>query len=692
MRFTEKKWIRFRMYVVAAVFALGLGVILARGYQLQVLERDKLTAIARAGYSGTVKLPPMRGTIYDRKGNDLAVSVEVGSVYAHPPQVKDKARAASELSRVLALSENHLRKKLEKKTRFVWLRRKIPPELCTRVRKMRLEGVGTTLESKRFYPGKEIAGHLIGFSGTDNQGLEGLERAYDSFLKGPQYVLIQMRDALGRPFFVSRPTPREEKGKSQSMHDVVLTIDKHIQYKAQQALEEAVERSKAESGQCVVVNPETGEILAMAVVPSFNPNAFGSYDPEQWRNRVITDCYEPGSTMKAFLIASALDKAVVSPQTRFYCENGEFRVASHTIHDTHAYQELTAEDIVVLSSNIGAVKIGWKLGYQAFTDYLKGFGFGRKTGIDLKGERQGFIRPTADARPIDRANIFFGQGLTVTSIQLAMAMAAIANGGRLMRPILVKEIRESGGRLVKKSRPQEVRRVLSPETARRVKRILSGVVSSRGTAPQAAIAGFQAAGKTGTAQKVDPRTRRYSRSKYVALFVGFVPVEDPRLVCLALVNEPKGSVYGGVVAGPVFREVGRWALNHLQVTPRLQLASVREQGREREEVTFEVLKEGGKKAVCNEPGGAGNESEEGPGGDYLEPVLPDFRGESMREVLKMGNALGIRVVLEGSGLAVEQAPEPGVGLNRVNTVRVHFRSPRDLTPKRSEADTNDETG
>lgn len=677
MRFTEKKWIRFRIYVVATVFALGLSVILARGYQLQVRERDKLTRIARKGYSGTVKLPPMRGTIYDRKGNELAVSVEVASVYAHPQRVEDKARAAEKLARVLSLSNAEVRGELEKKTSFVWLRRKVPPETAERVRKLGLKGVGTTAESKRFYPGKEIAGHLIGFSGTDNQGLEGLEKAYDRYLKGPEYVLIQMRDALRRPFFVSRPTPRDEDGEVRFMHDLVLTIDKHIQYKAQQALQEAVEGAKAKSGQCVVVDPQSGEILAMAVVPSFNPNSFGKYSPEAWRNRVVTDCYEPGSTMKAFLISAALEKTVVSPQTRFHCENGQFQVANHVIHDTHEYAELTAEEIVVLSSNIGAVKIGWKLGYRTFTDYLRGFGFGKKTGVDLIGERAGFIRPADEARAIDRANVFFGQGLTVTSIQLAMAMAAVANGGRLMRPHVVKEIREVNGRVVRRTRPQVVRRVLSPETARKVKNILSGVVSDRGTAPRAAIAGYQAAGKTGTAQKVDPKTKRYSRSKYVALFVGFVPVDDPRLVCLVLVNEPKGSSYGGVVAAPAFQEIGRWALNHLRVTPRLKLASVSEGPGPREEVTFEFLKDGAGAVTEEERAGM---SAHLAGGEDAAPApperkLPDFRGKSMREVLRKGTDLGVRVVLEGSGLAVEQEPEAGVGLSRVSAVRVRFAPP-----------------
>lgn len=677
MRFKDKKWIRFRIYLVATGFTLALAAILGRAYQLQVLERDKLTAIARAGYSGVVNLPPMRGTIYDRKGNELAVSIEVGSVYAHPPQVEDKDLAAEKLARVLGLSEAELKGLLEREVRFVWLRRKVPSDVAEQVRRLRIQGIGTTTESSRFYPGKEIAGHLIGFSGTDNQGLEGLERAYDQYLKGPQRVLIQMRDALGRPFFVSRPKPRDDSGKSPVMHDLVLTIDKHIQYKAQQVLEEAVRNTRAESGQVVVVDPETGEVLAMAVEPSFNPNAFGRYRPEQWRNRVITDTYEPGSTMKAFLISAALDKAVVSPQTLFHCENGKLQMGRHVIHDTKPYEELTAAEIISLSSNIGSVKIGWNLGYEDYSDYLRGFGFGKRTGIDLIGERAGFIRPAAEARAIDRANAFFGQGMTVTSIQLVMAMGAIANGGRLMRPYVVKEVRGPDGRVVMRNRPQVVRRVFAPEKAEEVKRILSEVVSERGTAPRAVMPGYPAAGKTGTAQKVDPDTRRYSRTKFIALFAGFVPVEDTRLVCLVLLDEPKSNTYGGIVAAPVFREVSRWTLNHLRVMPSPRLASADEKKPIQKQAFFELLKGEAVAAPGSLQEGAMETSGKPEGQEPLDIplLLPDFRGKTMREVLSEGSALGVHVVPEGTGVAVEQVPGAGVDLSGVDKVRVRFHPP-----------------
>jgi len=441
------------------------------------------------------------------------------------------------------------------------------------------------------------------------------------------------------------------------MYDLVLTIDKDIQYKAQEALKSAVVRTKAKSGHCIVLNPETGEVLAMAVFPLFNPNIFWKYQPYQWRNRAITDSYEPGSTIKTFLLAAALDSRVVSPRTTFYCEQGEFRVANHIIHDTKGYGTLNVSDIVVFSSNIGAVKIGQILGYEKFSSYLKKFGFGSKTEIDLGGERTGFIRPAKQAKEIDRANLFFGQGMTATSLQLAVAMAAIANGGKLMRPFVVKTVKDQSGRVVKEVKPHEIRRVISPETSRKVVRILEGVVSEDGTGPLAAISGYRAAGKTGTSQKVDPRTKSYSEKDYVAIFVGFVPADNPKMVILVTVDEPKGNPYGGLVAAPAFQEVGAWALNYLRITPQFRLAKVEKEPKAQEtEITRLDLKP---KTRLEEA-----------------DLLPDFKGQSMREVLVGGRALGLNVILEGTGLAVQQTPRPGSSLKKVDKVKVSFRPPR----------------
>ena len=652
MKIREKKWIRFRIYVVATFFLLGLGTVLARAYQLQVLERDHLRPIADDQINRTTKLPSKRGTIYDREGHELALSVETGSVYAHPNRIEEKADTAVRLSRILEERQDKVLNLLKSRRSFIWIARRIAPEQAKQVKALGLDGVGVTTETRRYYPGREIASHLIGFVGSDNQGLEGLERKYDRLLKGPQYRLIHMRDALGRPFAISSPIP-----SGQGMHDLILTIDKDIQYKAQQVLKSAVKKTRARSGHCLVVNPETGEILAMAVVPEFNPNIFSKYRPYQWRNRTITDCFEPGSTIKAFLLAAGLEESVVAPQTNFDCEQGKYKIGTHVVHDAHEFGVMSVSDIIVSSSNIGAIKIGRELGYAKFCEYLRSFGFAGKTGVDLLGERKGFIRAAEKARPLDQAALFFGQGLTTTSLQLTMAMAAIANGGRLMRPYVVKAVVDESGCVAEETHPKVVRRILSYETARKVARILEGVVSDKGTGARAAISGFGVAGKTGTAQKVEPKTKKYSGKKYVATFVGFVPVNQPKLVILVVVDEPQGTPYGGMVAAPVFREVGEWSLNYLRVNPQIKLV---EKG---PDASVDV----------NERLDTGPEEEMPP--RVRAGFLPDFRGLGMREVLKKGRSLGVKVLLEGTGLAVKQTPGPGSPLQRISTVEVRFRPP-----------------
>ena len=652
MKVKEKKWIRFRTYLVATFFLLGLLTITSRVYQLQILEKDRLASIAREGYIGTTKLPPKRGTIYDREGHELALSVEVGSIYSHPHRIKEKVKTARHLSRILNERQDRILKLLKSDRSFVWIKRKIAPERAKRLKALALDGVGVINETKRYYPGREIAGHLIGFVGADNQGLEGLEKRYDHFLRGPQYSLIHMRDALGRPFSINRPVLSGKKA-----HDLILTIDKDIQYKAQQVLEKAVRKTKAESGHCLVLDPVTGEILAMAVVPEFNPNSFKRFTPAQWRNRIITDCFEPGSTLKAFLLAASLDEYAVTPNTSFDCENGKYRIGKHIIRDTHEYGVLSVTDIIVHSSNIGAIKIGKTLGYKTFYEYLKNFGFASKTGIALLGERKGFIREPKYARPIDQANLFFGQGMTTTSLQMAVAMAAIANGGKLMRPYVVKAILNKSGGTVNETRPKVVRNVLSFQTARRVAGILEEVVSEVGTGPKAAISGFRVAGKTGTSQKVDPKSKRYSRTHYVATFAGFVPANQPRLVILVVIDEPKGIPYGGEVAAPVFREVGLWALNHLQVNPQIRLV------------------EKGTSATEKVSDSSGTASDEQMSLKVKAGYLPDFRGLGMRKVIREARALGLKLLSEGTGLAVKQNPRPGSPLRESHTVKVIFKPP-----------------
>jgi cell division protein FtsI (penicillin-binding protein 3) len=653
MNIKHKKWVRFRIYVAALFFLFGFGSILARAYQLQVLEKDHLRAIAREGYIGTVRLPPKRGIIYDRDRHELAVSVKVESVYAHPIRIKEKVKTAGELAQILKTEPAEIMNVLRTQRSFAWIQRRIDPILADEVKALDLDGVGVTIETRRYYPGKEIAAHLIGFVGDDNEGLEGIEKGYERLLRGSQDDLIQMRDALGRPFSISKPHVSGD-----GMHDIVLTIDREIQYKAQQALAMAVKKAEAKSGHCLVVDPNTGEVLAMAVVPEFNPNIFTRYEPDQWRNRTVTDCFEPGSTMKAFLLAAALEEQAVTTATEFDCENGIYSIGPHVIHDTRNHGILTVSDIIIHSSNIGAVKIGQKLGYSKYYNYLRRLGFGSKTGIGLLGERSGFVRSPGKAGPVDQATLFFGQGMSTTSLQMVMAMSAIANGGKLMRPYVVRSIMDESGKVVKEIEPKILRRIFSFETTQKVSRILEGVVSRRGTGAQAAIRGFSVAGKTGTAQKVNRATGMYSEEDYVATFFGYVPVENPKLAILVVIDEPQGIPYSSEVAAPVFRQVGLWSLNYLGINPFSgRVGNPIETDIPPERYPSHALLQTRRPLILN------SES------------LPDFKGLGMREVLRIGRSLGIEVLLEGTGLAVEQYPGPGSSLKRIKTVRVCFRPP-----------------
>ncbi len=652
MKVNEKKWIRVRIYLVAVFFLFCLSAVLSRAVQLQVFQKEKLQKIAERGYRKIDKLTPERGSILDRKGRALAVSLEVGSVYANPRGIEDKIGTARQLALHLDVPVKDILTKLKKDRSFVYIKRKIPSEKIAQLKEINLKGIGFTKETKRFYPGKEIAGHLLGIVGNENKGLEGIERKYDDLLRGDAQILIQMKDATGTSFHVS--TPPEEK---RDYHNLVLTIDKDMQYKAQQALEKYVKKYKGNYGECVIMDPRTGEILAMAVAPGFNPNTFQDYKPEDWRNRPVTDPYEPGSAMKAFLLAAALEMSTVTPNTKFYCEDGLFRVADQTIRDdVHKYGDLTVSDIVVLSSNIGAVKIGNELGYEKFYDYLKKFGFGQITGAGLLGERSGTVRAPENANEVERATVYYGQGISVTSLQLVTAMSAIANGGTLMKPYIVKAITDKSGKTVEEFYPQPVQRVISADTAKTVAHILEGVVNEGGTAPLAAIEGYRVAGKTGTAEKPDFKRGGYKRNAHVADFIGFVPANRPKLVILAMVDEPRGSHYGGVVAAPVFKEIGQWAVSNMGVQPELKLAG--------SDTVTEI-----KKTVPVHIPDQRSRNNAG------ENRLPDFRGLTMREVLKNISSLGLDITFEGSGRAFDQEPGPGASIENITSVKVSFRPP-----------------
>jgi cell division protein FtsI (penicillin-binding protein 3) len=654
MRAKKIKWMRIRICITGACFFLAFTIILLRAYQLQILEASQLSSLAEKGYTGELTFTAQRGTIFDRSGKELALSVEVSSIYGCPKKIANRREAATLLSGALLMDRATLLERLRSPSSFVWIKRKVTPEEISRVRALAINGIEFTKESRRYYPSVETVAHVVGFASQDNKGLEGIELEYNGYLEARETTLNRVHDALGRSLLFDGPGT-ERPGP----FNIVLTLDKDISYKAQKSLKRAVERSRAASGICIVMRPQTGEILAMAVMPEFNPNVFWRYKPYEWRNRAVTDCFEPGSTLKAFLLSAALQEGVVTPNTVLDCERGQITVADYTIHDSKAYANLTVSKIIKYSSNIGAIKIGWRLGAERFNYYLQRFGFGERSGIDFPGERRGTLKSMRHASILDQNTLFFGQGLSVSPLQLATAFGAIANGGRLMRPYLVKSIVDQRGHAIREFNPHTRRRVISRETANKVKMILEGVVEKGGTAPSAAIQGYTVAGKTGTAQKVDPIQKSYSNKKYVAYFGGFTPSDSPEIAILVALDEPKDTPYGGIVAAPVFSDVGGWTLNHLDVVPSVTTVIASRETAAPARHGFRSSREG--RRVSR--------------GFDVPGLVPNVKGLGVREVLKKAKALGLRVIVKGSGLAAEQSPTPGLPLRNDTLLVVTFRPP-----------------
>jgi cell division protein FtsI (penicillin-binding protein 3) len=553
---------RVRRYVLMLVLLGGFVLVLFRLVTLQVLRAEELSVRADRQHQKTVSLEGPRGTIVDRHGKVLAMNMEVPSVFGIPTTLESSAKAARQLSSILSVKVAELEKKLQQDRSFVWLARKVDPEQGRRLDRLSLDGIGVVMEGRRFYPKGPLLSHVLGFAGMDGDGLEGVEHRYETYLRGEKRMMVLQRDALGRTVF---PKNLAERNPVPG-HQLTLTIDEVVQYIAERELEDAVTRSRAKSGTIIVLDPETGAVLAMAVSPRFDPNTVSNLSPDRWRNRALTDAYEPGSTMKAMIAAAAIEEAAMKPTTLVFGEHGRMTVANTVIHDHEKLGWVSFAQAIQKSSNIGAAKAGMVLGEQRLYRYLQAFGFGQRTEIDLPGEGVGLVKsPSAWGRR-SVASISMGQEIGVTPIQMVTAVAALANGGVLMRPYVVSEIRDAEGHLLKRVPPQVRRRVVSPETARSVTKILEGVVT-HGTGAKAAIPGFRVAGKTGTAQQIDPNTRRYSSSRFVTSFVGYVPADHPRLAMIVIIDAPHDkNASGGSVAAPVFSSVGEQVLSYLGVS------------------------------------------------------------------------------------------------------------------------------
>lgn len=671
-----------RALLVAAFIVFWVLVISARLVYLQVSQHESLGERARNQQQQTIETSAQRGTLLDRQGRELARSVQTESIFVDAAMLEnagDVKCVATQLASVLPLEGKSLARKLEeakaKKRRFVWIARRLPAEQAARIRGWGLPGVNFRLEPQRFYPNGSIAAHVLGFVGIDGVGLGGVEQFYDRKITGEPGQLFIEKDSQGNPY-----ESFELPGKPGQT--IVLTLDHSIQYRAEQALLEAVARSRAKSGSAIVLDPRSGEILALANVPTFDPNKPGDAKPEARANWALQNIYEPGSTFKIVSFSAALEKGLVKPDDRIDCQRGAITVAGRLIHDHHAFGSLTITEALAKSSNVAAIKLGLRVGDSTMYDYIKRFGFGSRTGIELPGETAGLLRPVGRWQPSSIGSIAIGQEIGVTPLQMAAAFGALANEGVRVAPHLVREIRTPAGAAVYQANPEQ-RRVVNGETARALRRMLESVTLN-GTAKLAQLNGYTAAGKTGTAQKIDPKTKTYSRTKHVASFVGFAPVENPAVVIIVVIDEPGGAYHGGDVAAPVFRTIAEQILPDLGVVPdtyfKLPEGLVAEaaDSEDADGPTRTRLEKGqndeARRATMPSVGGRDSKGDEviyavANNGFML---MPDLSGRSVRDVARACTQLGLRVEARGEGRVTKQNPAPGTELASGQIVYIDF--------------------
>jgi len=644
----QVKWVRVRVGILACLFVPAFGAMLLRAVKLQLVEGPKMRQMAQEQYLDEAEIAPRRGVIYDRTGAPLAASVDVDSISCDPSALTPADLA--HLAKAVELPAKELARKLAHSRRFGWVKRGASANEVAAVQKLALPGIAFVKEPRRFYPQRALAANVLGFAGVDGRGLEGVELAYDRVLRGQPQSIDIIKDAQRRSVF-SQGTV-DPDGLSGAR--VELTLDRGIQHIAEQAVAHVVEKSRPAGVIAVVMEPTTGELLALASYPTFNPNDPAKSSEAARRDRAVTDAFEPGSTFKAFSIAAALEEHAVKPTDTIFAENGRYAIGNRAIHDHEKLGNLTVTQVLQKSSNIGATKIAEKLGRDKLYAYYKAFGFGEKTGIGLPGEVRGSIPfPRADIR---LATESFGQGLTANAIQLATGYAAIANHGLLMRPFVVRKVVDPDGTVLESHGPEPVRQVVSAQTAAEMTAMLETVVQKDGTAPKAAMDDYQVAGKTGTAQKADPETGGYSADRRTASFIGFVPAEAPRLVIAVFIDEPQGDKYGGQVAAPAFKEIAEGALPQLGVPPRhrepLELAAAPTQADPAPDVAEDD--EPAETLVA--------------GADQAK--VPNLVGLGARDALKMLAQAELLPAIQGSGLAVSQTPAAGAVVPRGTQVAV----------------------
>lgn len=647
-------FLRFRILFIFFIGTLFFFAITVRALQLQLIPNRKLFQLSQSQYQTAVTLFAKRGSIYDRSMQELAISRKSGSLFANPRKIKNRKKTAERLSSLTGISFQKIFKKIKSKKSFVWIARLVDDDVIKKLTRFPIDGIGVIYEYRRFYSNQELAGQLLGAVGVDSQGIEGVEYGYDALLQGKKESIALLRDARGRVISMEETLFVE----SQEGNALVLTIDKSLQFLVERGLKEQVEKFNAKQGLAVVQNARTGEILALAHYPFFNPNVFQKSPQPLWRNRAVMETFEPGSTFKVFLAASALEQGIL-PSEKFYCENGLFRLnKKDSIREAerHQYKWLTFNEVVKFSSNIGAAKIGLKIGKKVFHEKVSEFGFGTKTGIDVPGESLGLVKELSQWGKVELSNIAFGQGIGVTAIQLVSAMSAVANGGSYMKPFLVKKIIDSKTGEIKETPPQILRQVVSPRLSKKLTQMLVQVTKKEGTGFLAALEEYSVAGKTGTAQKPNPKGRGYLADKFVASFLGFFPADsqDEKYTILVVIDEPKKVQFASVVAAPLFKTIASHTARLYPFQKQLDQKPVETSMASPQ---YSKLKEEQSIVMTDVE------------------RMPDLRGKSMREVLDFASQMGLIIKVKGSGVVVDQSIEAGAVLKRGQRCVITFRGP-----------------
>ena len=673
---------RTRALVVACFLGVWMLVIGVRLIYLQTAQHEWLTTRARTQQQDAIETSPIRGLVLDRHGNELARSIDTESFWAVPREIKNVEEVSAKLAPLVEIDAGELSKRLKEaqsaNRKFAWIARKLDAERAEKIRALNLEGVYTLKEPKRHYPNRELAAHVLGFVGIDEIGLAGIEGAYNERIRGEAGKVTIEEDAHGRAYGSLEAQAR--RGET-----VVLTIDRLVQYKTEQALLAVVERTRAKSATAIVLDPHTGEILALANAPTFDPNNPRASTEQQRINEALQNIYEPGSTFKIIAYSAAIERGLAKPTDHIDCQMGAITVAGRVVHDHHAFGSLTLTEALAKSSNVAAIKLGLRVGNDSMFDFMTRFGFGCKTGVELPGETDGILRKVNKWQPSSMGSLAIGQEVGVTPLQMAAAFGTLANDGLRIAPHLVREVRSADGTVVYSASPEE-RRVVSLETAQTLRGMLEQVTLN-GTAKQARLDGYTAAGKTGTAQKIDPKTRAYSKTKFIGSFVGFAPVENPEVVIIVVIDEPVGGYHGGEVAAPVFREIAEQVLPALNVTPDTELKATPQPGllarfsmspealaRLREAQEQErAERDATLPRVAEVNGRAGLRKVVYTVATKHALVMPDLRGRSVRDAARVCEQLGLQLEASGEGRRVlRQSPEAGAEVENGQTVRIDF--------------------